>query len=77
MTPLRKRMVEEMKLRNFAPHTIECYVENVAKFAHHFSRRPKLLGEEHVREFLRCLVEERKLVWDAYHQARAPPPGDP
>ncbi len=32
MTPLRKRMVEEMELRNFAPNTIQGYVSNVAKF---------------------------------------------
>jgi len=51
MTPLRKRMIEEMKLRNFAPKTIECYVENVAKFALHFGKSPELLGEEQVRKY--------------------------
>ena len=44
MTPLRKRMIEEMELRNFAPKTIELYVDNVAKFAKHFGRNPGLLG---------------------------------
>jgi hypothetical protein len=31
MTPLRKRMIEAMELRNFAPKTIELYVDNVWK----------------------------------------------
>ena len=62
MTPLRKRMIQEMELRNFAPKTIELYVDNVAKFAKHFGKSPELLGEEHVREYLVYLVEERKLA---------------
>ena len=69
MTPLRKRMIEEMELRNFAPKTIELYVDNVAKFAKHFGKSPELLGEEHVREYLVYLVEERKLAWGTYTQA--------
>jgi len=71
MTPLRKRMIEEMELRNFAPKTIELYVDNVAKFAKHFGKSPELLGEEHVREYLVYLVEERKLAWGTYTQALA------
>jgi len=71
MTPLRKRMIEEMKLRNFAPKTIELYVDNVAKFARHFGKSPELLGEEDVRQYLVYLVEERKLAWGSYTQALA------
>ena len=71
MTPLRKRMIEAMELRNFAPKTIELYVDNVAKFAKHFGKSPELLGEEQVRQYLVHLVEERKLAWGTYNQALA------
>ena len=71
MTPLRKRMIEEMQLRNFAPKTIDLYVDNVAKFAKHFGKSPELLGEEEMRQFLVHLVEERKLAWGTYNQALA------
>ena len=71
MTPLRKRMIEEMGLRNFARATVDAYVDNVAKFAKHFGRSPELLGEEHVRQYLVHLVEERKLAWGTYNQALA------
>jgi integrase/recombinase XerD len=71
MTPLRKRMIEEMGLRNFAPKTVELYVDNVAKFAKHFGKSPELLGEEDVRAYLVHLVEERKLAWGTYNQALA------
>jgi integrase/recombinase XerD len=71
MTPLRKRMIEEMKLRNFALETIELYVKCVARFARHFGKSPELLGEEHVRQYLVHLVEERKLAWGTYNQSLA------
>jgi site-specific recombinase XerD len=64
-------MFEEMELRNFAPKTIELYVDNVAKFAKHFGKSPELLGEEQVRQYLVHLVEERKLAWGTYNQALA------
>src|SRR5512139_1838554 len=71
MTPLRKRMVEEMTLRNFAPHTIESYVGHVARFARHFGKSPETLGREEVRQYLLYLVEERKSGWPTYNTALA------
>ena len=41
MTPLRRRMIEDMQLRNFAPRTITVYVNCVVRFA---SKRPRLPG---------------------------------
>lgn len=71
MTPLRKRMIEEMELRNFAPKTIALYVDNVARFAKHFGKSPEVLGAQHVRQYLVHLVEEKKLAWGTYNQALA------
>ncbi len=53
MTPLRKRMIDEMELRNFSPKTIGIYVDIVARFARHFGKSPDLLGPEHVRQ---CMI---------------------
>jgi len=71
MTPLRKRMIDEMAMRNFSQKTIGLYVNNVARFARHFGKSPEQLGSEHVRRYLLYLVQEKKLAWGTYKQALA------
>lgn len=61
MTPLRQRMLEEMRLRNLAPSTQQLYVNCVARYARHFGRSPDELGPEHVREYLRYLTDVAKI----------------
>jgi site-specific recombinase XerD len=68
MTPLRRRMIEEMELRNFASGTIAVYVNCVARFAQQFGKSPDLLGPEDVRAFLLHLIQERKVSWSYYNQ---------
>jgi Putative transposase len=47
-TRLRQRMIEDMKLRNLSPRTIEAYVMRAAGFARYFGRSPACLGQEEV-----------------------------
>ena len=70
MTPLRRRMVEDMRLRNLATRTIETYVDRVAAFARHFSTSPEHLGSEHIRAYLLHLVEEGA-SWPRFNQTRS------
>jgi hypothetical protein len=37
MTALRPRMLEDLRIRNYAPTTVSSYVRSVAEFAQHFS----------------------------------------
>ena len=46
MTELRRRMIEELQLRNYSPNTVEIYIRCVAKFAQHFKLSPDRLGPE-------------------------------
>jgi integrase/recombinase XerD len=71
MTPLRKRMIDEMELRNFSAKTVGMYVGNVARFARYFGKSPDLLGPEHVRKYLLHLVQEKKRSWGTYKVALA------
>jgi integrase/recombinase XerD len=69
MTPLRQRMIEDMKLRNLALRTIQVYVERVATFAKYFGKSPEHLGPEDVRAYLLHLVQKKKASWSYYNQA--------
>src|SRR3954454_9442971 len=68
MTPLRQRMIDDMRLRNFAPRTIQVYVERVVTFAKHFGKSPERLGAADVRAYLLFLVNEKHASWSYYNQ---------
>jgi hypothetical protein len=63
MTKLRRRMLEELRLRNYSPNTIEVYLRCVANFARHFRVSPDRLGPEHIRQYQLFLVERKKVSW--------------
>ena len=67
MTPLRQRFVDDLRLRHYAPRTIEAYVAGVARFAKHFGRSPDLLGPEEVRTFQLHLLSLR-VSWSLFNQ---------
>ena len=61
MTSLRRRMIEDMQIRNLAVNTQKSYVEQVSQFARHFQKSPELLGPEHIRAYQVHLTNEKKL----------------
>ena len=69
MTELRQRMVADLRIRNYSPRTIDCYVDCVARFARHFSQSPATLGPEHIRAYQTHLVETKRASWSAFNQA--------
>jgi len=53
---LRKRMIDDMTIRNMAPNTQRAYVRAVKNFSKHFGKSPDKLTFEHVREYQLHLV---------------------
>jgi hypothetical protein len=49
MSPLRRRMIEDMTVRNLSPATQRSYVHAVAKFGRFFGRSPESPSEIIVR----------------------------
>jgi integrase/recombinase XerD len=67
MTPLRQRFIDDLRLRNYSPRTIEAYVAGVARFAKHCGRSPEQLGPEEIRAFQLHLLE-RGVSWSLFNQ---------
>src|SRR5215468_3725485 len=58
MTPLRQRMLEDMQIRNYSPHTIDGYLRYAAQFAKHFHTSPDHLGPEEIRTYQLHLLQQ-------------------
>jgi protein O-GlcNAc transferase len=64
MTPARQRMVEDMRLRNFSPHTQTAYIRAVAQFSKHLMRSPEQLTAKH------CTGAARRVAFPGKHDNR-------
>ena len=62
LTPLRQLMIEEMQIRNLAPHTQASYVQQISRFARHFGKSPELLGPADIRAYQLHLARDRQLA---------------
>ncbi len=62
MSPFRRRMIEDMQIRNLTPNTQRVYVAQVVRFAGHFRKSPDLLGPDEIRTYLVHLIQERRLA---------------
>lgn len=68
MSPLRQRMIDDLRVRNYSPRTIQQYVSQVAAFARYFKKSPDQLGPAHIRGFQVHLIE-RGLSWSSFNIA--------
>ncbi len=62
MTALRRRLLEDMQVRQLSPHTQRAYVNNIAQFARPFGQSPDALGPEEIRAYQVYLTTDRKLA---------------
>jgi integrase/recombinase XerD len=67
ISPLRRRMIEDMTVRNLSSATQQSYVYAVAKFSRHFNRSPDQLDTEDVRAYQLHLIDQ-KYSWTHINQ---------
>ena len=66
MTPLRKRMIDELVRRNYGERTIKTYVGAVAAIARRFNKSPDRLTADEVRAW-QLAMREQGLSFSTYN----------
>ena len=69
LSPLRRRMIEDMTVRNMSPATQRSYISAVSKFSRYFGKSPERLDLEDVRAFQLHLVSTG-ISWPGLNQIR-------
>ena len=68
MTPLRKRMIEDMQLRNFSPQTQRTYLHHIAGLARFYQTSPEHLNLEDLRQFQVYMAGECRYSAESLNQ---------
>lgn len=66
MTPLRQRMIEDLRLHGYADTTARSYVYAVARLAQFYRLPPDRLSDEQIRRYLVHLSSVKKVGRSAY-----------
>ena len=57
VSPLRQRMLEDMRMRKLSPKTRDAYIRAVSRFAQHLGRSPDTATVEDLRRYQLHLVD--------------------
>ena len=60
-------MAEDLRIRNYSPRTVECYVSMMVRFTREFGKPPGQLGPAEIRTFQVRLIE-KKVSWTQFNQ---------
>ena len=67
LSPVTRRMADDMLVRNLSLSTIDSYTYHVDKFCRHFGKSADQLGPEEIRQYQLYLVNERKASWSSFN----------
>jgi len=62
MTPLRQKLIDEIQLRGFSPHTQDSYVRSVTGLARFHHRAPDQISDDEIKGYLLHLLRVKKLA---------------
>jgi integrase/recombinase XerD len=69
MTPLRQRMIEKLRIKNYSEKTQEAYVAAVKQFARYLGRSPEQVRAEDIHAYQVHLKEVRHASWSGFNVA--------
>ena len=67
ISPLRRRMIDDMTIRNMSPATQRSYLHAVKSYNSYFGRSPERLGLEDVRAYQVHLIS-KGVAWATLNQ---------
>lgn len=67
VSPLRRRMIEDMTIRNLSPTTQRSYIHAIEGYSRHFGRSPDRLGLEDVRAY-QVHLAGKGIAWATLNQ---------
>ena len=70
MTPLRRKMLNDLRVRNLAENTQKSYLQAVTGLVRYYRRRPDQLSVHEVQDYLLYLSQERRLSWASCNTIR-------
>src|ERR1017187_5067111 len=62
MTPLRQKLIDEIQLRGFSPHTQDSYLRSVTGLARFHHRAPDQISDDEIKCYLLHLLRVKKLA---------------
>jgi site-specific recombinase XerD len=68
MSELRKRMTEDLRVRNYSDSTIDQYIRVVRQIAEFYHKCPADLTQEEIRNYQVYLRQEKKVSWEVGNQ---------
>jgi integrase/recombinase XerD len=69
MTPLRKALIDECKLRGYSERTRDSYLYAVTQLANYYHQSPDTVSDEQLEQYFRSLSLERRLSSATIHLA--------
>ena len=66
MTPVRERMLDDLRIRNYSPSPSNAISVRWRGFAKHFGKSPEHLGPEEIRLWQLFLLNEKKAKTSSY-----------
>jgi len=70
MTPLRRKMLNDIQVRNLAKNTQKSYLQSVTGLARYYHRSPDQISAQEVQDYLLFLSQERHLTWKSCNTIR-------